>query len=220
MAKSMNSFGLDADDMEMIHSILAAYPEVETAILYGSRATGRFQPGSDIDLVLTGKNLTDQTILDIRAALSDSNSPYLFDIVAESSISDENLKREIDETGKFFYTTERSVWPSFPNVQKEARSAARRKNSAFFILLGTCFISPFIGFGVYVIAFMLHGGPAGTPSDLSNFVINLLGIHMLVFYPLLEFNDSSGLRCFLLGLPYAFVLNILIFLYWRRFLSR
>jgi len=99
----MNAFGLDADDMETIHSILAAYPEVETAILYGSRATGRFQPGSDIDLVLTGKNLTDQTILEVRAALSDSNSPYLFDIVAENSISGENLKREIDETGKLFY---------------------------------------------------------------------------------------------------------------------
>ncbi|MCL2304671.1 MAG: nucleotidyltransferase domain-containing protein [Planctomycetaceae bacterium] len=104
----MNSFGLDIDDIETIRSIFAAHPEVETAILYGSRATGRFQPGSDIDLVLAGKNLTDRTILDIRVVLSDSNLPYLCDIVAENSISDANLKREIDETGKLFYATDKN----------------------------------------------------------------------------------------------------------------
>ena len=100
----MNNFGLDTDDMETIHSILAAHPEVETAILYGSRAAGRYRPGSDIDLVLTGENLTDQILLDIRVALSDSNSPYLFDIVAENAVSDEKLKWEINETGQLFYT--------------------------------------------------------------------------------------------------------------------
>jgi len=99
----MNSFGLEADNMNEIFSILAAYPEVETAVLYGSRATGRFKPGSDIDLVLTGNNLTNQIVLDIHAELDDSDVPYMFDIVAENAIKDENLKREIDETGKVFF---------------------------------------------------------------------------------------------------------------------
>ena len=100
----MNFFGLDADDMATILPILAAHPEVEVAVLYGSRATGHFRPGSDVDLVLSGKNLTDQTVLDVRAELRDSAVLYMFDIVAENEIRDENLKREINKTGKVFYT--------------------------------------------------------------------------------------------------------------------
>jgi len=99
----MNAFGLEADDMETILSVFAANPEIESAVLYGSRATGRFQPGSDIDLVLMGKALTDRTVLDVRAELRDSNLPYMLDVVAENEIKDENLKREINETGQFFY---------------------------------------------------------------------------------------------------------------------
>ena len=87
----MNAFGLDADDMKTILSIFAAHPEIESAILYGSRTTKRFKPGSDIDLVLTGKNLTDRTVLDVRAELRDSNVPYMVDIIAENEIKDASL---------------------------------------------------------------------------------------------------------------------------------
>jgi len=100
----MNSFGLEAGDMNEIFSILATHPEVETAILYGSRATGRYKPGSDIDLVLKGKNLTNKIVLDLHAELDDSDVPYMVDVVAENEIKDENLKREINGTGKVFYT--------------------------------------------------------------------------------------------------------------------
>jgi len=103
----MNSLGLDADDMETILSVFAAHPEIESAVLYGSRATGCFKPGSDIDLVLTGKTLMDRIVLDVRAGLRDSNVPYMIDVIAEDEIKDEKLKREIDETGKVFYTARR-----------------------------------------------------------------------------------------------------------------
>ena len=99
----MNFFGLDDDDRNTIQSILAAHPEVETAIVYGSRARGNFKPGSDIDLILTGKRLTDQVLLDVRTELRDSNVPYRVDLVAEYEIHDENLKREIELTGQCFY---------------------------------------------------------------------------------------------------------------------
>jgi predicted nucleotidyltransferase len=99
----MNSFGIEADDMDAIFSILAAHPEIESALLYGSRATGRFRPGSDIDLVLTGESLTDKTVLDVRAELRDSNVPYMVDVVAENEIINEHLKREIAATGCLFW---------------------------------------------------------------------------------------------------------------------
>ena len=99
----MNTFGLETDDMDAILSILVAHSEIESAILYGSRATGRFRPGSDIDLLLTGKNLTDDTILDVRAELRDSNIPYMVDVIVENDIENENLKREIAATGRLFW---------------------------------------------------------------------------------------------------------------------
>jgi len=98
-----NSFGLETDDMNEIISILAAHPEVETAVLYGSRATGRFRYGSDIDLALTGKRLTNQIVLDMHVEFDDSDVPFMVDVVAKNEIKDENLKREIDGTGKVFY---------------------------------------------------------------------------------------------------------------------
>ena len=210
----MNDFGLDAGDMEAIHSILAAHPEVETAILYGSRATGRFRPGSDIDLVLAGKNLTDQTILDIRAALSDSNSPYLFDIVAENAVSDENLKRDINATGKFFYTTKKSVWPGFAKT--------RGGNVLLFVLPLTCLLAWPVGFGVYIVMFFIpvvFGGTIFSPSEFSNFVTNALGFHLWIFYPLLGGGDLTFF-CFLLGCPYAFALSLCIAWFRKRAQSR
>ncbi len=41
-----------------IQGVLAAYPEVEEAILYGSRALGRHRPASDIALTLLGPALS------------------------------------------------------------------------------------------------------------------------------------------------------------------
>jgi len=99
----MNSFGLEADDIDAIQSILATHSEIESAILYGSRATGRFRPGSDIDLCLMGKKLTDNTILEVCAEFRDSNVPYIVDVVTESDIGNENLKREIAATGRLFW---------------------------------------------------------------------------------------------------------------------
>ena len=109
----MNTFGLDADDRKAILSILAAHPEVESALVYGSRARGNFKQGSDIDMVLTGKNLTDQVLLDVCAEFRDSNVPYMVDIIAEHDIQDENLKREIEVTGQVFYRQTHNALPKF-----------------------------------------------------------------------------------------------------------
>jgi predicted nucleotidyltransferase len=53
----MNS-GLDAGVVERIRGVLTQFPELERAVLYGSRAMGTFKPGSDIGLTLFGTALT------------------------------------------------------------------------------------------------------------------------------------------------------------------
>jgi len=47
-------YGLTSSVIERICNVLARYPQVEKAILYGSRAKGNYKPGSDIDLTLLG----------------------------------------------------------------------------------------------------------------------------------------------------------------------
>jgi len=48
--------------------VLASHPEVEAAILYGSRALGRHRPASDIDLTLIGPALNATALAQIDRA--------------------------------------------------------------------------------------------------------------------------------------------------------
>lgn len=43
-------YGLKKQDFERIKNIFSSFPEVDKAILYGSRAKGNFKPTSDIDM--------------------------------------------------------------------------------------------------------------------------------------------------------------------------
>ncbi len=55
-------YGLQDTTIEKISALLEYYPEVEQATLYGSRATGNYKNGSDIDLTLYGQALTFSTL--------------------------------------------------------------------------------------------------------------------------------------------------------------
>ena len=44
-------FGLTVSDLQFITDVIRKYPEVEQALIFGSRAMGNFKPGSDIDCV-------------------------------------------------------------------------------------------------------------------------------------------------------------------------
>ncbi|MEI8090631.1 MAG: nucleotidyltransferase domain-containing protein [Opitutaceae bacterium] len=60
--------GLPELTVEKIHGVLSRHPQVDRAILYGSRAKGNSKPGSDIDLTLVGEGLSER----IRAQISSS----------------------------------------------------------------------------------------------------------------------------------------------------
>jgi predicted nucleotidyltransferase len=47
-------YGFTADQLLQIQQILAAFPAVEKAVLFGSRAKGNMHARSDIDLALIG----------------------------------------------------------------------------------------------------------------------------------------------------------------------
>jgi len=51
-------YGLPETTIQMIRGVFAYFPKIDTVVLYGSRAKGTYQAGSDIDLTLFGDELT------------------------------------------------------------------------------------------------------------------------------------------------------------------
>jgi predicted nucleotidyltransferase len=84
-------FGLKKETIEAIREVLAKYPEVEKAILYGSRAKGNYRPGSDIDLTLIGEKLNLSTLQKIENELDDLLLPYKIDLSTYKQIQNKEL---------------------------------------------------------------------------------------------------------------------------------
>ena len=65
-------FGLEAVTIAKICAVFARYPQVEKAVIFGSRAKGNYKPGSDIDLSLYGDaGLTREVLYQIMAEIDD-----------------------------------------------------------------------------------------------------------------------------------------------------
>ncbi|MFQ5455411.1 MAG: restriction endonuclease subunit S, partial [Nitrospirota bacterium] len=96
------SFGLTDKQEKTIRDVLSSYQEVETAMIFGSRAMNTFEAGSDVDIALKGK-VPRSTIVSIKSELEDTTLPYFFDILDYASINEPKLKEQIDKHGKIFY---------------------------------------------------------------------------------------------------------------------
>ena len=96
-------FGLKKSIIDEINNIFSEFLEVETAIIYGSRATGKYKPGSDIDLTCKGKNLNLQIINKLSLKLDDLFLPYTFDLSVFDQIENEDLIEHINRAGRVFY---------------------------------------------------------------------------------------------------------------------
>ena len=95
--------GLPAVTVDRIREVLRHYPEVERALLYGSRAKGTCRPGSDIDLTLCGHGLNHTLLTRIGNELDDLLLPYRFDLSIFSKISHPDLLEHIRRVGVTFY---------------------------------------------------------------------------------------------------------------------
>lgn len=111
-AEMPKRFGLEESVIAEITDALSHYPEVESAILYGSRAMNRYRPGSDIDLTLTGKALNYWIISRLEDEIDDLLLPYLFDISILSHIDNPDVVDHIRRVGIPFY--ERSLEKASP----------------------------------------------------------------------------------------------------------
>jgi predicted nucleotidyltransferase len=96
-------YGLKSDAISRINCVFAAHPEVEQAVLYGSRAKGNYRAGSDIDLCLKGEALTLTQMLEIENELDDLLLPYKIDLSLFHTLDNSELIDHIRRVGVVFY---------------------------------------------------------------------------------------------------------------------
>ncbi len=96
-------FGLKQTTIEKIQMVFCAFPEVEQAILYGSRAKGNYKNGSDIDMTLIGEMLNSTILNKISWQIDDLLLPYSFDLSLFTQIKNPNLIEHIERVGIVFY---------------------------------------------------------------------------------------------------------------------
>ena len=101
--EAINHTGLGDTTLTCIAKVLASFPQVEQAVLYGSRAMGRHKPGSDIDLTLVGPELTASLVGDIEQALDDLLLPYEIDLSAHHLLNHSELEAHIARVGVVVY---------------------------------------------------------------------------------------------------------------------
>ena len=100
------NFGLSLQTISKISGILFLYPEIESAIIFGSRAKGNFKDGSDIDLTFTGQRISLELLSKVNVKLDDLSLPYTIDLSIFSFIKNPDLIDHIKHVGKVFFKKE------------------------------------------------------------------------------------------------------------------
>jgi len=95
--------GLSDATVAKICGVLARFPAVEKAVLYGSRARGNYKKGSDIDLTLFGDALTSGLCSKIESDLDDLLLPYTIDLSVFHELTNPGLREHIEREGVPFY---------------------------------------------------------------------------------------------------------------------
>lgn len=97
-------FGITKRSLDYIIYALSTWPTIEKAAIFGSRAMGNYKSGSDIDLVIYGKDIVLDTVNRLSIMLNEELPiPYYFDVVHYETLKNDSLKAHIDTYCKFFY---------------------------------------------------------------------------------------------------------------------
>ncbi len=93
-------FGLPEKTIKLLREFFSRYPEIEEVKIYGSRALGTYERGSDIDFAIYSKENISAELL---TELDELPTPYLFDVTDYNSLKHQKLKDHIDKYAKNFY---------------------------------------------------------------------------------------------------------------------
>ncbi len=92
-----------------IAGVLERFPEVEKAVLFGSRAKATHKRGSDIDLALVGTALDWRIVGRIYDSLDDLLLPYRFSLIIYDASTDPDVAAHIDRVGISLFERQHAV---------------------------------------------------------------------------------------------------------------
>ena len=98
-----DNIGLTNEEMQELVAALSTQPNIEKAIVYGSRAMGTNRKFSDVDMTLVGNNLSHSDLNQVALKIDDLLLPYEFDLSLYSSLTNKNLLEHIRRVGKVIY---------------------------------------------------------------------------------------------------------------------
>jgi predicted nucleotidyltransferase len=94
-------FGLPEESLKKIKQAINKFPEIEQAIIFGSRAMGNYRKGSDVDIAICGKNINHIIENRLSSLLNEELPlPYFFDVVDYTHLTHTKLTAHIKEFGK------------------------------------------------------------------------------------------------------------------------
>ncbi len=95
-------FGLPEKTINQIINYFQTQHEIMEVRVYGSRAMGTGERGSDIDLAIFTSSEKDRSGR-VKTDLEGLSTPYMFDITDYTHISHPGLKQHIDRVGKVLF---------------------------------------------------------------------------------------------------------------------
>ncbi len=96
-------FGLDEEVVRSLARVFEYTPRVEEVIIFGSRAKGNFNEGSDIDLAIKGKTVQFDTVLSLMDKVDELGLLYKIDLQNYQAIADKDVLDHIRRVGKIFW---------------------------------------------------------------------------------------------------------------------
>lgn len=94
----MKIAGLSDAEIAQIQTVLATITNLERAVIFGSRTTGKYKPNSDVDIALYGDTLTFACLFEMEEALHEMGFKHELDILLFSAIQDPRFKAAIERT--------------------------------------------------------------------------------------------------------------------------
>ncbi len=95
-------FGLPESTVALLHEYFTGIIEIEKVVVYGSRAKGNYEKGSDIDLAVFSRSNVDLTGR-LLTELDELQTPYFFNVTDYKSLKHKGLIEHIDRVGIVLY---------------------------------------------------------------------------------------------------------------------
>lgn len=99
IADSTLPLGLSETIRQSLKDVFARFPQVDRVLVYGSRATGRHRPQSDIDLAVLAPTMSDREFSRLWMALDDLPILFRLDVSLWHEVTNPALKQAMLDDG-------------------------------------------------------------------------------------------------------------------------